>query len=89
MITTGFIYLAGILISGMLLILSPLGGDGGFPEGIDTSMTFLATYIGYADVFFPIQTLFQALTFAVTFEITIFTFYVLRWLFSYMPFVGR
>jgi len=88
MITTAFVYLAGVMISAILLILSPLGFDNGFPEGLQTGVDFLATYIGKADVFIPLDAVLDVITFAIAFEISILTFYVLRWLFSYMPFVG-
>lgn len=88
MITSGFIYLAGLLISGILLILSPLGGDGGFPQGVDDAVTFFSGYIGKADVFIPIDALYDVVMFVIIFEIIVLTFNIIRWLTSYVPFVG-
>jgi len=88
MITSAFIYLASLVIALFLLLLSPFQGSSGFPEGVDTAMATAASYVGYIDVFIPLSVLHTVIVFVIGFEMVSFFFKLMRWLFSFMPFVG-
>jgi uncharacterized membrane protein len=88
MITTALIYLAGILMQSLLLIMYPFRGSNGFPSSVDSAITSAASYVHYADSFIPLSTVSTVITFVIAFEITVMTFYVLRWLVGYLPVVG-
>jgi len=89
MITTALVYFSVALIIVFLGALSLIPGDSGFPAEVDTYMGYVATYIGKADVFIPLDTLFFCISFIVTFEVAIVSFKIIKWLFSYVPFVGK
>lgn len=88
MITTAFIYLAGLVINGVLVLMTPLGNSNGFSADVDAAVTGAATYIGRANTFVDLAAVQTVILFIITFEITIMTFYLIRWLFGYVPVVG-
>jgi len=88
MISSAFIVFASLVISVILLALTPFQGSSGFPAGVDSAVAGLNYYISYVDVFFPIAPINAVIMFIISFEITLFTFKLLRWLYSFIPWFG-
>lgn len=88
MITTAFVYFAVFVLTAVLVLLTPFQDSGGFPADVDTAMEGLSVYLGYAGVFIPLPVLSNIITLAVGLEISILTFRIIRWVFSFVPIVG-
>jgi len=88
MITTALVYFAGLIIQILLLAMSPLQGSNGFPVAIDAKIAYLNTFISKANTLIPLDSVNAFITFVIIFETTVATFYILRWLFGYLPLVG-
>jgi len=90
MITSAFIALAALVITLLLLPLSLFGTNHGFPDSVDVAVSFISDYVSkYANTFFPLDDLQVAISFIIVFELSIILFKVLRWVWGYMPFIGR
>jgi len=88
MIATAFIYLASLLIGIMLALLYPFQGSNGFPTGVDSAITAAASYTAKANTFISITAIHDVLMFVIAFEIILLYFYIMRWLFGYLPIIG-
>jgi len=85
MITSAFINLAYSLLSGIIAFL-PEGST--LPAAVHTAAVWLGGYLAILDVIFPTTTLVVTVTIAFTVEIAVFGFRTLKWVLSYIPFVG-
>jgi len=85
MISTAFIEIALFIVN---LILSIFPTSTGFPSSFDTAINQISGYIGILSPIVPISTLATLLGLIITFEIAIFTFNALKWIFSHVPLIG-
>ena len=85
MIFTSFVYLASYII-GILVVALPDGT--GFPSEITSAFATMGGYIQILDTLLPIGTLASVLAVLIGVELAIFGFKSIRWLVSYIPFVG-
>lgn len=85
MITSFFITIAYYVLS---LIISIFPSSTGFPSDVDTAVSSIGGYLGILDPLVPISTMLTILTLIITFELTVFAFKGMKWLFSHVPFIG-
>jgi len=85
MITDFFINL-GIYVLGFLTSLFPTST--GFPTEVANSASYLGGIVGVFDPLVPLGTLATVLTLYVAFDLIIFGFKTLKWIFSFIPFIG-
>ena len=64
----------------------PIGG--GLPTEVHTAGTFFGNYLAILDPLVPISTLGTIIGLIITFELALFAFKTIKWLISYIPFVG-
>lgn len=88
MISTAFVFFAGLVFQIILLPFTLLGDSQGFPESVDTAVASVASYTGVAGNFIPMDSIHTLVMFIITFEITIVWFYLMRWMFGFLPVVG-
>lgn len=60
----------------------------GLPTEVHTAVQSLGGYFGLLDALVPIQTLTTVVGLVFVFELGLFGFKTLRWLASYIPFIG-
>jgi hypothetical protein len=79
-----------ILISAYIAntILSFFPDSSGFPADVDNAILHIAGYVGILDPIVPLQTLATVLSLVIAFELSVFGFKALRWLFSHVPMIG-
>lgn len=63
-------------------------GDG-LPPEVFTAVSTLGGYIGVLSPVLPINTLSTVLILVITLELIIFGFKMFRWLFGFVPFIGK
>lgn len=85
MITDALINLAYSVVSG-IINLFPAGGT--FPAEVHTASTAIGQYFTLLSPIIPISTVATVISLIFTIEIAIFSFKTLRWLMTYIPFVG-
>jgi len=85
MITDAFVSVALYIIN---LILSIFPNSSGFPAAFDTAINQISGYVGIFSPIFPIVTMATILGLIITFEIAIFGFNALKWIFSHVPLIG-
>lgn len=85
MIFSSFVYLGSFLIGALLLIL-PSGT--GFPPEVTTAITEMGSYVVLLDTLLPVATLGIVLAILFSVELAIFGFKALRWMVSFLPFIG-
>jgi hypothetical protein len=85
MIFTAFVYLASFILG---LIVGILPTSTGFPSEVQSAFDTMAGYVQILNTLLPIGTLATVLTLLVATDIIIFGFKTLKWLFSYIPFIG-
>lgn len=85
MISNAFIAIALYIVN---LVLSIFPSSAGFPASFDTAITQVSGYIGIFSPIFPINTMATILGLVIAFEIAVFTFNGLKWIFSYVPLIG-
>jgi len=85
MIFTAFVYL-GAYILGVIILALPTGT--GFPADVQSAFTTLAGYVQILNTLLPIGTLASVLAVLVATDLAIFGFKSLKWLVSYIPFIG-
>jgi len=85
MITTFLIFLAVTVLS---TIVNFFPVSSGFPQEAIDSVSYIGGYIGMLDPLVPVSTMFTILGLIIALELSIFGFRTLRWLFSYLPFIG-
>jgi len=85
MITSFFITISYFLLNGILSIF-PLSS--GFPSDVDTAVSSIGGYLGILDPLVPIPTMLTILTLIITFELAVFAFKGLKWIFSHIPLIG-
>jgi len=83
MITTVFIFVVGAVLMGLVQIL-PLGGA--LPAGIDTSLTYFASFWNDWNVVFPLDTVVSVIGYALALEVVILLFHLGEWIYSKIPF---
>lgn len=76
----------GAYIANLILFIFP--DSNGFPAEVTTAFETLGGYVGILDPIVPIATLLTCLLLIVTFELTLFAFKAIRWLFGFVPFMG-
>lgn len=69
-----------------LISFFPAGS--GFPASFHTATTALGGYLHILDPLVPINTMLTCLTLIFTVEIALFGFRTLKWVLSYIPFIG-
>jgi len=85
MISTAFINLAFYLIT-KFLSWFPAGAP--LPSVFHTAGSSFGAYLSGINDLLPLDALFYCVVFVFTFEILIFGFMVLRWVVSFLPFIG-
>jgi len=85
MITNALIATALFVVN---LILSIFPSSNGFPSSFDTAINQISGYIGIFSPIFPITTMATILGLIITFEIALFTFNGIKWIFSHVPLIG-
>ena len=85
MITDAIINLAYSVISGLINVF-PAGS--GFPAEVHPASTAIGQYFTLLSPIIPVSTVATVTGFIFTIEIAIFSFKTLRWLMTYIPFVG-
>jgi len=70
------------------IIISIFPNGGGFPQEVHTASTVIGGYAHTFDALLPIDTLFTVLTLTITVQLTIGAFNAIRWIVSYVPFIG-
>jgi len=83
MITTVFVFLAGVLLSGLVQLLS-LGGS--LPAGVDSALNYFAPFWNDWDVVFPLDTLVEIIVLCMTIEAGILLFHLGEWIYHKIPF---
>lgn len=86
MIISAIIYLASFIVN-LVLVVFPFSS--GLPLGYHQSLTTFSGYVGIFDPLVPISTLLDALTIVLFYEITIFSFKALSWVYKKIPFLGK
>lgn len=81
-------YLIQISIFIINLILSIFPTSAGFPPQFDTAINTLAGYTGMFSPILPLATLATVLSLIIAFELAVFTFKALKWLFTHVPLIG-
>jgi hypothetical protein len=85
MITNALISLAVAVLNGILFIFP---ASLGFPQEVFDAVDYFSGFVGMLDPIVPISTLATVVGLIVTFELAVFSFKGLKWLFSHIPFVG-
>ena len=85
MISSAFIYLASYII-GFFVVLFP--ASTGFPSDITNAFTTMGGYVQVLNTILPITTLASVLVILFATDIIIFGFKTMKWLVSYLPFIG-
>lgn len=85
MITSALI-LMGVLVAKTILGIFP--NSQGLPTGFDTAITYIGGYSGIWNPILPMDTLAQVVGIIITYQIVIFSFRGIKWLFSHIPFIG-
>ena len=85
MITTALLNLAYFLVAGAIAIF-PSGS--GLPVEVHDAASYLGQYLMLIDGLIPVATLVVVITVTFSAEIAIFGFRTLKWIFSYLPFIG-
>lgn len=86
MILTALIALASVIID---TILSIFPTSTGFPVEVHNAFQFLGGYVGILSPIVPLDTMATILTLIITFELVIFSFKAFKWLFGYVPLIGK
>lgn len=69
-----------------LISVFPVGT--GFPDGIHSAFSTLGGYFHILDPLVPISTLLTCVLLVFGVEIALFAFRTLKWILSYIPFIG-
>jgi len=85
MIFTSFVYLASYVLG---FIVNILPDSTGFPSDVQTAFDTMGGYVQLLDTLLPVGTLAVVLGILVSVDVAIFGFKTLKWLVSYIPFVG-
>lgn len=85
MITTAFVQLGYILISGFVSILP---NSSGFPTSVTTAATTFGGYFGMFSPLIPIGTLATAVSIAFAVEIAVFGWKTFKSVASHIPLIG-
>jgi len=85
MITSFFITIAYFLLNG---IFSIFPSSSGFPTDVDTAVSAIGGYLGILDPLVPISTMLTIITLIITFELAVFAFKGIKWIFSHIPLIG-
>lgn len=72
----------------IMFVIEQMPTTEGFPDGVETAFDFIGSSLNALDSFLPVQTLLIVIGVLFATEIGIFGFKVLRWLTSYIPFLG-
>jgi len=85
MITSAFLSIVNFFLN-LIVGLFPSGT--GFPSQVHTASQTVGGYVGIFDPIFPLDTLYQIIILVIIIEIAILGFKSIKWLVSYIPFVG-
>lgn len=85
MISTAFVYFAYYVLS---LLFAVFPESSGFPEEVLTAINYIAGYTAIINTLVPMETVGTILGLVITFELAVFAFKGLRFVFGYVPFVG-
>lgn len=77
----------GMLIVATILAVLPIAG--GFPDEVTAAVNFFAPYVGIVDPLLPLDTLLRIATLTFALTLGVWTFRGLRWLYQFVPFVGK
>jgi len=86
MISTAFVYLAYYLLT---ILLTVFPSSTGFPPEIATAVTQVGGYTAIINAVFPLDVLSDVVIAVITFELIIFAFKTIRFVFGYVPLVGK
>lgn len=85
MIFSAFVILASYVI---LAIAGVLPDSTGFPPEVSTAITTMGQYARVLDLLLPVSTLATIIALVLSTQVAIFTFKSLKWIISYLPFIG-
>lgn len=85
MIFSGFVYIAGFILS---LIIGVLPTGNGFPPQVAEAFTALGGYVQILNTLLPIPTMAWALGILISVDVAVFSFKTFKWILSHIPAVG-
>ena len=85
MIISAFINFASYSVN-LLLALFP--SSNGFPIEVSNSISIISGYIGILSPIVPIDTMATIISLIISFELAVFSFKGLKWIFSFIPLIG-
>jgi len=85
MIITAFLNILDGFLN-LLVFVFPAGS--GFPQAVHDAASQVGGYVGILDPIFPIDTLYTILGLVIIIEVAILGFKSLKWLLSFIPFIG-
>jgi len=85
MIFSAFVILASYVI---LAIAGVLPDSTGFPPEVSAAITTMGQYARVLDLLLPVSTLATIIALVLSTQVAIFTFKSLKWIISYLPFIG-
>jgi uncharacterized membrane protein len=86
MITSALIIFASSIV---YLLLQVFPTSQGIPAEYNTALTTLSGYVGIFEPILPISTLIDTLNIVLLFEITVFFYTSLAWVYHKIPFIGK
>jgi len=86
MIISGFLYTAAFILS---LILAVFPNSTGLPVEFSNAIDTLSGYVGILDPLVPVATLATCFSIILLYEVTIFAFNALTWIYKRVPLIGK
>jgi len=83
-----FTLILSFAVSIVTSILNILPLSDGFPSEVDSAFAYIGSYMSIFDVIVPIETIGTIVVLVIYFELALFAFKALKWIVSYLPFVG-
>jgi len=78
----------GILVYVLNIVINIFPNGAGLPQQVHTASVAIGGYAHTFDALLPIDTLFTVLILTITVQLAVSAFQALRWLISYVPFIG-
>jgi len=81
-------FLLNQLYNFLSFLISLLPASEGFPSSVSSAFSSIGGYFAFLDSFIPTSDLLTAVGILFSVEITLFVFKVVRWVVSFIPFIG-